>query len=98
MGKRKYTRQLPDRTQTAHLEKVQVEHIADCEDCGIKSVCNRRVCHTFHWRPYRHWRSKCNCGKYYNPVTDAWEHISGYELNLSIFRQCTEEKRLKSTT
>lgn len=92
-GKRKYTKQQQDRTQTQHLEKIKVEHVADCEDCGTPDVVNRKICHTYSNNPTKHWRSKCSCGKYYNPFTDEWQLISGTDLTREVIEHLKIAKK-----
>lgn len=67
-----------------HLRKPKIEHVADCADCGAKSVLNRRVVHTWIQNPYSHWRSKCNCGCFQNPITGAWEKTNALTLSKDI--------------
>lgn len=67
-----------------HLRKPKIEHVADCEDCGAKSVLNRRVCYHRNTTPFAHWRSKCNCGRYLNPITGEWQHITSNNLTKEI--------------
>jgi hypothetical protein len=76
-------------TNLDHLRRPTVEHVADCEDCGAKSVLNRRVVHSWIQNPYSHWRSKCNCGCFQNPITGEWEKTNAHNLtkDMRLMRQ-----------
>lgn len=80
-----------------HLKKPTVEHIADCEDCGAKSVRNRRVLHHLNSTPFTHWRSKCNCGRYRHPITNQWLDCSAYNLSRCSLMSEETRKRTKKT-
>lgn len=71
-------------TNLDHLRKPTVEHVADCEDCGRTSVRNRRVLHTWIQNPWCHWRSRCNCGCFENPITGEWEKTNAHDLTKDI--------------
>lgn len=66
-----------------HLKKITCEPcVIDCEDCGNKYP--RVVTHTRIEKPVKHWRHKCNCGRFYNPITHVWEHTTAMQLNQQI--------------
>ena len=81
-------------TNLDHLRRPVVEHVADCEDCGDKSVRNRTVLHHRNTTPFAHWRSKCNCGRYLNPITGEWEHINSHTLTKEIRQMRPKEPSL----
>lgn len=96
-GKRKYTKSPQDRTQTRHLEKITVQHVADCKDCGKTQVLNRRVLHTKHTHPWFHWRSKCSCGRYQHPVSGEWIQCDAYTLNRGLAFEVKQTKKQAET-
>ncbi len=77
-----------------HLKKVECEHIADCDDCGATDVLNRRVQHVLNSTPFPHWRNKCNCGRYKNPITGEWLEISCFALTKLIRQQAKSTNNL----
>lgn len=86
-GKKLYNngqpRKLPHEPE--HLRPVNVEHIADCDDCGLTSVLNRTVCYTLVDKPHTHWRQKCNnCKRYRHPISGEWVDQSAVELYRSL--------------
>ena len=84
-------RKSPDETNTKHLRKINCDHLADCDDCGLTSVLNRRICYTKNPSPFVHWRGKCGyCHRYFNPITEQWETISAQELNYVLRRYYTK--------
>lgn len=89
-GKKLYNNGLPRKSpdeNIKHLRKIECDHIADCDDCGLTSVLNRRVHHTLNSTPFPHWRKKCNCGRYENPITGEWLEVSCFVLNKLIRHQ-----------
>lgn len=70
----------PRNDNLKHLQRKTCVVVADCEDCGKRNVRNRRVCYQLTQIPYKHWRTRCSCGTYYNPLTDSWENVTGLEL------------------